>query len=488
MLREILLVRAIEESDRTGALLPAADREHATRDALREARRTPAEVSADGSAMAAVLAARAGRLLGPLRDRHPIVAELLGRAAWPGWAAALLLATAFASGLGLSAMSGARRIDILAVPFLGVVGWNLLVYAALLLGWLHRRVAARGAPPAARGGWTTRVLARRLAPLLKQTARVDTALGEAVRRFAADWAAAEAPRLAARLRVAIHLGAAAVAVGLVVGLYLRGLVLRYEAGWDSTFLDAGQVHRLIDALFGPVADWAGITLPRSTAEVAALRWTPGGGGGDAAPWIHLIALCLTLVVILPRLLLAGLAALRLALAGRRPRLAEPVLAYGRRVLGAPPGAGAAAVLAIGYAYEPDEASRARLAPRIAAGAGVDAGPRWLGAFPYGAETALAAALERAAHLPQDALTLVFSLASTPEAENHGRAIALAREHCRRVRPQPRLQVLVDETPYAARLGGAAAAGGRLDERRRLWREFVAASGADAVFAAPDAVP
>ena len=99
----------------------------------------------------------------------------------------------------------------------------------------------------------SRGVARRLGPLLARTAQVDTVLGEAVRRFAADWSEAAAPLLGRHLRRWLHLGAAAVAAGLIAGLYLRGLVLRYEAGWESTFLDPPQVKALIDLLFGRVA-------------------------------------------------------------------------------------------------------------------------------------------------------------------------------------------------------------------------------------------
>jgi hypothetical protein len=42
-------------------------------------------------------------------------------------------------------------------------------------------------------------------------------------------------------------------------------------------------------------------------------------------------------------------------------------------------------------------------------------------------------------------------------------------------------VLLDESSYAARFGGAVAPPGRLEERRRLWREFVAGYGVEVSF-------
>ena len=55
-------------------------------------------------------------------------------------------------------------------------------------------------------------------------------------------AVARAQRATASLRAEtpLHVGAAALALGLVAGLYVRGLVLDYRVGWESTFLDAGD--------------------------------------------------------------------------------------------------------------------------------------------------------------------------------------------------------------------------------------------------------
>jgi len=75
----------------------------------------------------------------------------------------------------------------------------------------------------------------------------------------------------------------------------------------------------------------------------------------------------------------------------------------------------------------------------------------------------------------------MNLAATPETENHGAAIVAARDHARRARPEQRLLVLVDESAYAARFAGRDASPGRLEERRRLWREFVAGYGVEVAF-------
>ena len=303
-LRTILLARAIEETDTDGRLIPLPDREAATREARREVAMESSGVAARPAAwVEEALAARAHRLIHPLSQRHPVLGAITRPAVVPWWAVAVLVAAAFASGLGLAALDGSRRINILALPILGVVAWNFAAYAVLGLVALRRGLGA-GVKPAVKGhGWLGGVIGRRLGRLFAASTEVAPPLSDALSRFAVDLGHALVPLIARHLRRSLHLAAAGLALGLLAGLYLRGIVFRFEAGWESTFLGPQQVLGLIHLLFAPVAAWAGIALPQSVEEVEALRWTAAGGGGNAAPWIHLIALCLLLYVIVPRLVL-----------------------------------------------------------------------------------------------------------------------------------------------------------------------------------------
>jgi hypothetical protein len=98
---------------------------------------------------------------------------------------------------------------------------------------------------------------------------------------------------------------------------------------------------------------------------------------------------------------------------------------------------------------------------------------------YGEEDMAAAAFAIGAHRVADLHVVVMSLAATPEAENHGVVIAAARDAAHRARPPAGVRIVVDESPYAARLAGDATLASRLEERRRLWRNFVAGYGLDA---------
>jgi hypothetical protein len=479
-LRSVLLVKSIEEAEQPGTVLPAADRERATRETLRE-RGTTAEALLDPAAERKLLAAtgqRAVRLMPLLEQRFPVLQSFATREFWPAWATILVLLVAFASGLGLSALDGTKRIDILAFPFLGVIAWNLLVYLGLIAFTL-RRVFGRAGPRGGEDSWAGRLMRRRLAPLLRRTRKVHADLGAALSEFAAEWATAASPLLFTAGRRVFHLAAAVLAVGLIAGLYLRGVVLEYRAGWESTFLGPEGVRQL-GLLFGPVAGWSGIELPQNAEQVAALRWTADGGGGDAAPWIHLIALSLGLYVIAPRLVLAVLDSLELL---RLRRLMQPpasVLPYGRAVFGRGSEPRRGGVLSVTpYAYEPSAAALAGL-ERLA-GAEGEPGMRLdlRTALRYGEEDHASAVLDAGAHRVADVHALLFSLAATPEEENQGVVIAAARDSAARARPPARLRVLVDESPYLARLGGDASLQGRIEQRRDLWRGFVAAHGLEA---------
>jgi hypothetical protein len=473
------MVKAIEDVDRAGSILPPGDRAHATREAMRAL--GVASEDAGGSVSDAVqaraLADRAERLLGPLVERHPIVGEVLGRTRTPAWILAILLLLAFASGIALSALDGSRRINILAFPFLGLIAWNLATYVVLAVAWLRRRRSAKPAPAPSRP-WFGRAFARRIGPLVKRTARVHSVLGHAIGRYAEDWVQVGAPFIAQHARRWLHVAAATVALGLIAGLYLRGTVLRYEAGWESTFLGPAQVKAILGLLFGPVAGWSGVELPPTVEAVAALRWPDGGG--DAAPWIHLIALSLAAYIVLPRLLLAGLATATLGYLGRPRALPDALRPYAAGVLGGGGHVRTGGVTSVTpYAYEPSDASLAGLERWLPAVTGVEARVDRRTTLRYGEEDMAGPAFDSGAHRVADLHVVLLNLAATPEAENHGVVIAAARDSARRARPPAAVRVVVDESPYVERFAGDASLAARLEERRRLWRDFVACYGLEA---------
>ena len=108
--------------------------------------------------------------------------------------------------------------------------------------------------------------------------------------------------------------------------------------------------------------------------------------------------------------------------------------------------------------------------------GADTRIEFAPAVAYGDEERFSASASGAA---SDLEILLFSLAATPEVENHGRILQQARDRWSRSKVGSRWLVLVDEAPYLARFGGDASLAARIEQRRSAWRDFVHAHGFEA---------
>ena len=479
-LRRILLVKSVEDHDADGAVLTHGEREAATRAAVRAHPAT--ETVGRDTRTWRVLDRRASELYQRLVERHPVVGRTVMLESHASQASLLVLLVAFVCGVVLSLVDSRVRIEVLAFPLLGVVLWNLAVYVVLAVAALRRRPARPSTAAGTAAGWVAWPLRwgwQRAAALARQASFYHRPLAAALRRFADDWWPHAQPLMALQGKRVFHVAAAALAIGLVAGLYVRGIALEYRAGWESTFLTPGQVRTLLHALYGPASAVTGIALPANDAAIDALHWRGGSGGGPAAPWIHLSAATALLFVVLPRLLLAAWSWLSLARLSRSLAPSDALLPYARGVLGASDAAPAAATVRVTpYAYRPDTASLGGLNVLLQAAHGpgtkLDLGEP----IAYGSEDEL-----RGRPVTQgDVEAVLFTLASTPEAENHGAVLVALRDALAGARSTARLLVIVDETPFLAHLRGDPALQARVEERRAAWREFVARHGAEACLA------
>jgi hypothetical protein len=282
--RQVLLVQS-REGAAASPHWNAADRDWATRQALANA--------GEGATPDAFVSTRAALAMQRLLPRDRTASAWLARRWWhAGWVL-VALAVGFIAGVAVDQLGPPQRVNLLAPAVWAVVLWNLVVYAML--------------------AWPTRepTLAERLARWREHHGDGLNAL----------WARHAAPLILQRVALLLHAAAAALALGLVAGLYLRGLVLDYRAGWQSTFLGAGAVQALLDALLAPASALTRIAVP----AVAPLQLAPGeAASSSAAPWIHLFAATLVLFVVLPRTVLAALAAAR----ARRLSLHFPLPLHG----------------------------------------------------------------------------------------------------------------------------------------------------------------
>jgi hypothetical protein len=473
-LRTVLLVRSVEETDADGVVLPPADRAEATRATLRDAPELREAIGRPDPVpgFERFLERRATRLLDRLQSRHPALGTLArggDRAAWLGRA---LLLAAFVLGLALPALDRSRLVNVLAFPLAGLVLWNLVVYVAVLASAVRGRVRV---PLAARG--YERWIGRRLARWVRRSEEFDAPLARAMHAFVSDWLVVARPVLAAHATRLFHLAALTVALGLIAGLYWRGLTLEYRAGWESTFLEPSGVGRLLAGIYGPASAITGIPLPRTADEIGALHWRGEQGGVIAAPWIHLIAVTAVLWIVIPRALLATVAWLRALRLRRRAALPPAAVAYARALLaGQGVTVGGRAVEPIAYAYDAPAGTDAALGRLLEAIVGSSVRVAAPVSVAYGGEDAW---LARYAPASGVLAVVVCNLASTPEAENHGTLIAGVRDAVATRGRDGRAFVVVDASAYARRMGEGALAA-RLDERSRTWLEFARGYGVHAV--------
>lgn len=466
--RLVFLIRAVETSDAEGKLLGPAERREAQRAAAERTRWNAAEEGRRPAA-ADFVARRAQLLATQLEERFPKAMRGFGALRWRSWIGVLLPLLAVLFGVFAEHVADRQAINILAFPLLGLLVWNLVVYLLLVLEALRGLGRRGGGNP----GWTARQFAGLRAAA---SGRVTGPLAGAFANFVSDWSTAAAPLVIARSARVLHLSAALLALGAIAGLYVRGLVFEYRAGWESTFLDAPAVHAVLAIFLAPVAKLIALPFPDVPA-LAALRWS-AGNGENAARWIHLYASAAALVVVAPRLALAALAR------WRERRLASdfPVPlteSYFRRLLADWP-ADPTRVRIVPYGYTPS--------------AQVRAGVHHLAEHLYGARVQLQAdepvafggedALADAAPAAGDAapatmidVIALFNLAATPETENHGAFIDALQKYT----PDPVL-VLVDESAYRRRLGAQPGVGERLAQRREAWSALAGTRGLTAVFA------
>lgn len=479
-LRSILLVKAIEEVDQAGTLMPLADRIAATREARRAAGDVapPCKVIEQGKLSEAAKkmgVERSRILLGKIVARHPFVDTVLNLGvgfAWAGW---VVVALGLVLGFALSALDGTRRINILAFPLLGVVLWNLAVYVATVVNGLRAHSTAKQ-PRQPRRLLPEALTSLGISFVARQVARAgayNVPLAEALRRFTKEWFEMARPLLVARATRLFHFSAVAVGIGLIAGLYVRGIAFDYLAGWESTFLDASSVRALLSVIYGPASFIAGISIP-DVAYVETIRWKEGAGGEQAARWIHLLAATVALYVVLPRLVLALVGTLSIWRWLRRALLPASVTAYFRVAFGALAGGiDRALVTVIPYAYEPSAAARAGLRTLLPAALGESITLDARAPVRYGEEDEFLQGLGNAGK--PDIVVLLFNLAATPEDENHGAMITGVRDGLTAKR-LGQLLVLVDEASYASRMGADGGANARVPERRHAWQKFVAARG------------
>lgn len=458
---DVMAVRAIESTDQDRSVWTDADRAWASHEAAAEVGESaPAE---------RFLVRRAQLARRRLEARWEPLSRGLQALAWRPWLGAAVIVAAGLAGLLADRLGEAQRINVLAPPVLFLLAWNLLVYLLLLTAPLWHSMVLRASDPLRAG---LAYLGARWRP--GGTRRPAGPVGGWLATIATQWSGLAAPLYQARATRLLHFAAATLALGVIAGMYLRGLAFEYRATWESTFLEPTAVRTVLSVVLAPGAWLGGIPM----ADLARIEAMRAPGSENAAQWLHLMALTLLALVVVPRLLLAAFTYWR---ERRQVRLLALQLEhpYFQRLLRgfhvAPQ-----VVQVLPYGFTPSTAALAGLETLLARLVGGTATVQVATPVAYGEDDDPALT-----QLARDAgpLVVVFNLAATPEREVHAAFVAAAVSVAGAVRP---LLVLIDETRFKARSIDDPQ---RLTQRREAWRELLLPTGVVPAFvdlAEPDA--
>lgn len=336
-------------------------------------------------------------------------------------------------------------VNLLSPALLLILFWQIALYALLLVGTI-----------AAPLGWKPKWPGRELFAALLSRLRILTVSKQTLRERPL-WLSLLAPALRSEAARAFHLAAAALGAGLLTGLAFRGIGTAYTVGWTSTWLAGHEawLAALFSATYGLVPlELFGIPFPDAAAVAEMNLRVNAQGSPDAAAWLLRLMGLVTIVVILPRLLLAFFAGRRAKAARTRfvwiDELDEPVPVSTQRSV-ASISEGATVLTTV----PADESLRRRTAALLMQ---PDARWRTVDVWKDEPESALAS-------VDTEAAVLLFDATATPEEEVHGHWIdAVGR------RQPDAVTLLVDLSGLEAQFGAESE---RLTARKALWESFAA---------------
>ena len=445
-LRQILLLRTLEETDALGKVIPIEAREQATR----QASQSPHFLTDRAN----FLMQRGGENL----------ARIVGRVMHPPWQWLKYAGWGIILGAGIlgwctNELGLDRVVDILAFPLLALVIWNLIVCSVMLLP--HRRKSTTVAKPLFTSVQLRNQLERHF---VGET--VDAPQRELLTRslvtFFQNWQSRTAPASKARRHLIFHAAALMLAGGIVAGMYYHGLRKEYRASWESTFLEPPTLHSVLKVALGPASAVTGIPIP-SVETLAEMRTShldkAQPVGGNAAPFIHLWATTAGLFIGLPRLLLLLLSGRQLH--NSRPDDTSMLASLEDRYRAEAAGQTSLVTIRPIY-YEPESASQEAIRLCVLHLWGGKTRLHYLPRVEMGEEEEGL----KAETSPESSTVLAFSFATTPEQDVHGELI---RDMAARSRS---LLVITDALSFAARHHALPEYQQRFHQRQEAWHRVI----------------
>ena len=283
--------RSLEEADAGGLVIPLDVRHQATAAARDDHRAATVEVMSASEIERFIV-----RRMQQLGSSQAVTIQTLGQMEVPrvpGWWAWVAGVTAFGMGLLLTGIGSEREINLLSLPLVGILIWNFV----MIVGSLVSEFYPRSSDSVQRNSWLT--------PFMRESADVNEKASPAVGAFRGMAMPLVLERAKSGARVWLHIAAAVLAMGSCVGLYAKGWSREYRAVWESTLLDSPQAQRFFGALFAPASGAFGLSIPLDEIPQMQRGKDHKTEGAPALPWISLYAGTLVLLVVVPRLILAG---------------------------------------------------------------------------------------------------------------------------------------------------------------------------------------
>ena len=432
----ILLIQALEQSDPEGRYISQSTRQRATQHARKV---VPDEPLSSVESSIQFFTNRAESIWNFLSTSYPMITDSF-RGAQATIPFTIMAIPAFAVGLFINGLGTTQRVNLLNFPLLILLLWNMGTYAGTILppllgkdltGPLLRHLA-KGFVAVAE--WLGKGLWPKMS--LPGGAVREWILQSSEQFMHLSWRHWH-PVIISRVRFLLHIGSACLALGIILSMYVRGLVLDYQATWESTFLSATQVHTVLNGLLGPAAWLLGFPFP--PAEDLVHLQAPGHG--SAAPWIHMWALTAFIGIVIPRMTLAWLSTrfARKAVQSFMLPLDEP---YYLQLLSTERGQGIQIDL-MPYSYQPSAAALDCLGQCLLDLIGNQATLHWRDPLPYG-QTSVP--WLQATSSPQT-VVLICNVAQTPEAEVHGEIFHMLQASIESCNGQHHLLLVLDLEPY-----------------------------------------
>lgn len=471
--QKVLFVKEIEESDPTGKLLPRAERLVATSKA-----QPPEIMDSDNKTgdfyvkEEAFFVRRAELLIKILKNIHPSARIDINPIQWKSCFTFLLFIISFLTGFIANEFDSGKRLNLLAFPIIIMLLWSFVVYGINLFMFIRSRLM--DAPVVNSNNSILNFLLSQTIRIFKRDITPPTDLGYTLNRcllnFYHKWIQLSTGIYKNYVTRVMHICVVLFVVGVIGGMYFRGLETEYHAGWESTFLRPESVLWFLSVVLGPASLISGVALP-GLDEIESIRWGDGIIGENAAVWIHLFAITSILFIIIPRSLLAFNAFKKeMRLRANFPLSIESD-SYFRKILKVKHGK-KELVCVVPYSIELPDNQTDVLRSLIAQVYGYKTEIEFHEIVPYGGEDGFLDGVVTRVDTSAECLFVIFNLSSIPEEEIHGALISRLEDVFTKADSTRQLIVVIDESHFTFRFSNQSDVQERLRLRRELWERKI----------------